>query len=66
MVPMTTMVIRLTMNRELYIKRIKNAYECSYRCTPGSWGRMYWNTVIDKLHRNYWKGVEDLSCDTHR
>ena len=56
----------MIMNRERYMKRIKNAYDCAYRCTPGSWGRLYWNTVIDKLHRNYWRGVETLSCDTHR
>lgn len=54
------------MNRELYVKRIKNAYEASYRCEGGSWGRGYWNSVVEQLHRNYWRGIENTKNDLHR
>ena len=54
------------MSRELYMKRIQNAYEASQRCDGGSWGRGYWNTVIDQLHRNYWRGIENTKNDLHR
>lgn len=54
------------MSRELYVKRIKNAYEASYRCEGGSWGRGYWNSVVEQLHRNYWRGIENTKNDLHR
>jgi hypothetical protein len=54
------------MSRELYMRRIQNAYNASQRCQGGSWGRGYWNTVVDQLHRNYWRGVEENKNDLHR
>ena len=51
------------MSRELYMRRIKNAYEASYRCEGGSWGRGYWNSVVEQLHRNYWRGIEKSKND---